>query len=292
VKHELLVDLVRKHPDKVPALLAECLRLDLPAYAEVTVQSPDLNDSRPAIYHADAVLTLTDGRKPILAIVAEAQLGDDNRKRLTWPVYLAMVRHRLDCPAILLVLCPTPTIAKWCGTPIDMGHPGWVLVPLVIGPEQIPQVTEPKKVAAFPELGVLSALAHGSGPRGGKIAQALLEGLYQAGRHSDESTRELYAHYMDSVLGELPSLVRKQMETQMATKMEYHSAFARSYHSEGKIEGKIEGKVESILEVLSARGLTVPEEAREQILSCHDIHKLNTWLRRAATVTTIEDLFA
>lgn len=286
MKHELLIDLVRKEPSAAPALLTECLGLDLPVHYEVGIESPDLNESKPGIYHADAVLSLRHNGKRGLAIVLEVQLGNDGKKRFTWPVYLAMVRHRLNCPVMLVVICRTKRMADWCSRPIDMGHPGWILHPLVIGPEQIPIITDPKKVAATPALGVLSALAHGAGPHGIQVAETLLEGLYQAARNRDEATVELYSHYMDSVLDELPALVRKHMETQMATKMEYRSAFARRYYAEGEAKGL----AKAIIQVLEARGLTVPEEIGERILSCHDIRKLNTWVKRAATIDTVDDL--
>jgi hypothetical protein len=42
--------------------------------------------------------------------------------------------------------------------------------------------------------------------------------------------------------------------------------------------------------VLEGRGITVPTETREQILACADLARLDTWLRRAITATTIEDV--
>ncbi|MEV5407534.1 hypothetical protein AB0K60_01680 [Thermopolyspora sp. NPDC052614] len=80
--------------------------------------------------------------------------------------------------------------------------------------------------------------------------------------------------------------------------MEYRSAFARRYYAEGFAtgfaegfaEGLVKGLTEAIIEVLEVRGLTVPEEVSERILSCHDHRTLHTWLRRAVTVATINDL--
>jgi len=45
-----------------------------------------------------------------------------------------------------------------------------------------------------------------------------------------------------------------------------------------------------VLTVLDARGVPVPEAVREQILACTDLARLDTWLRRATTATTAEDV--
>jgi len=39
-----------------------------------------------------------------------------------------------------------------------------------------------------------------------------------------------------------------------------------------------------------ARGVSVPATVREQILACTDLAQLDTWLRRAVTATTAEDV--
>lgn len=77
----------------------------------------------------------------------------------------------------LLVLTTRPAVARWCSRPIDMGDGRWVLVPDVLGPEQIPQVTRACEARRRPELAVLSVLAHGRGPRGAAIGRAALAGV-------------------------------------------------------------------------------------------------------------------
>lgn len=62
-------------------------------------------------------------------------------------MYLVSLRTRMKCPAILVVVCIESTVAKWCATPIDLGHPGLVLTPLVLGPDLIPLVTTPEEAA-------------------------------------------------------------------------------------------------------------------------------------------------
>ena len=66
---------------------------------------------------------LNVGDKPVLGVVVEVQLGSDEGKHWTWPVYLATLRARLRCPALLLVLCVNAGVARWSARPIAMGHP-------------------------------------------------------------------------------------------------------------------------------------------------------------------------
>ncbi|MEV7807179.1 hypothetical protein AB0O28_29960 [Microbispora sp. NPDC088329] len=60
---------------------------------------------------------------------------------------------------------------------------------------------------------------------------------------------------------------------------------------QGREEGRAEGEIEAILAVLDARGLEIPSEARERINRCSDLHILGKWIRRAATATSVDDIF-
>ncbi|WP_245681874.1 hypothetical protein [Actinomadura kijaniata] len=61
--------------------------------------------------------------------------------------------------------------------------------------------------------------------------------------------------------------------------------------SQGRTEGKAEGEAEALLTFLEARGVEIPHDARERILSCTDLDQLNTWLRRAVAATSAAELF-
>lgn len=56
-------------------------------------------------------------------------------------------------------------------------------------------------------------------------------------------------------------------------------------------EGRAEGRTEGLLLVLEARGIALADGTREKITSCDDPQLLRQWLNRAATATTIEDVF-
>jgi hypothetical protein len=42
--------------------------------------------------------------------------------------------------------------------------------------------------------------------------------------------------------------------------------------------------------VLDARGVHVSEATREEILACTDLAQLDTWVRRAVTAPTVDDV--
>jgi predicted transposase/invertase (TIGR01784 family) len=66
----------------------------------------------------------------------------------------------------------------------------------------------------------------------------------------------------------------------------------RQGEHKGKIEGKIEGRAEeaarSVLTVLRVRGIVVPETARERILAEKEMARLERWLEKSATATSID----
>lgn len=283
--HEALIDLFRHRPELAAALLSASFGVDVPAYQGIRLDSGELTDLAPTEYRADAVVVLTTREVPVLAVVVEVQLRRDANKRRSWPVYLATLHARLRCPSLLLVVCPHRATAAWCAEPIDLGHPGWVLCPLVLGPAQVPVVTDPIEASRLPELAVLSAIAHGGAKQHEKVLEALLAALSSI----DDDQAHLYA---DVVLAALPRAARAHLEALMKSgTYEYQSDFARRYYGEGKAQGTAEGEAKAVLAVLAARGITVPDDIRQRINECTDLEQLETWVRRAATADSIYDVF-
>ncbi len=84
------------------------------------------------------------------AVIAEVQLGIDADKLRTWPLYVAAARARLGCPVTLLVLAPDPAVARWASQPIELGHPGFMLRPVVVGYAQIPRIRDAAAAGGAP----------------------------------------------------------------------------------------------------------------------------------------------
>lgn len=263
-------------------MLAGAFGLSVPDHRRTRVDSGDLPDLAPTERRADTVVVLTDGDDvPVLAVVVEAQTSEDRGKRWTWPAYLATLRARLRCPTVLLVVCSKDRTARWCAKPIDLGHPGWTLSPLVLGPARIPVVTDADQAASNPQLAGLSAIVHGAHPERDKVFHAFLSAL----RFVDPADGPLY---YEIVLAALPKSARLRLEAFMTTgTFQYKSQFARQYISQGRAEGE----AEAVLAVLDARGIDVPDDMKSRITTCTDLKQLTTWVRRAAVAEKVDDLF-
>ena len=84
-----------------------------------------------------------------------------------------------------------------------------------------------------------------------------------------------------------------------AGKYEYQSDFARSYfgqgeakgRAEGEAKGRAEGEAKALVAVLEARGMTLDAPTRERIMGCTDSDQLQRWIVRAATASSIHEVF-
>ncbi len=261
--------------------------LELPVYTEVRVEAATLSDVAPAEYRADVVILLYNGR-PVLGIVVEVQLGVDPRKRYTWPPYVTGLRARFECPACLMVITGEEDVARWAAAPIDT-CPCGVLTPYVVGPRGVPVVTDREVAMKYPELAVMSVMAHGEGePR---IALTVAQAAASAALGLDSDKQALYLDLIENALGEA---ARKAFQMLPQNYQFQGPSYLRG-RSEGKAEGRAEGKAEdranSVLVVLEARGIAASDEQRRHILACDDLEQLSVWLRRAATVTEARELF-
>jgi hypothetical protein len=283
--HEAFIEIFRHRPSLAAELLAGPLGLDVPRHQQARLESADLTDLVPTQYRADAVVALTTNDVPVLAVVVEVQLRRDPAKLWSWPVYVTNLRARLRCPTVLLVVCADERTARWCATPIPLGHPALSLTPLVVGPDRVPVVTDPAEAVRSPELTVMSAMAHADHPDRDRVWRALLAALVSV----DQERSTLYS---DIVLAALPAAARQDLEALMATRTyEYQSDFVRRNVLQGRAEGRLESRAEAVLTVLDARGVDVPDEARSRIMGCSDLNLLDVWIRRAVTASTIADIF-
>ena len=297
--HEGYVELFRHQPELAAHILRP-LGIQVPHFQRARLSTTDLTDVAPTEYRADAVVTLDNPDSPALAIVIEVQLRVDPRKRLVWPAYATTLRARLDCPVVLLAVCPNQKVADWCAATISIGPPSSVLTPVALGPDQIPMVTDVTTARRSPELAVLSALAHGTEPDPTPIFGAMLTAL-------DEIDHDQAALYTDLVLAVLPAAARQRLEEFMtATADRYQSDFARRYYSQGEAagfsqgeaagitqgeaRGRVDGERTALITILDTRGIQVPEQIRDRIRDCTDLRQLEIWIRRAVTVDKIQDL--
>jgi hypothetical protein len=163
--------------------------------------------------------------------------------------------------------------------PIEIGVPGFVLYPPVLRRTAVPVVAELTEAARRPELGVLSAMAHGETGQGATIAAAVLPAI----RGLDDDRARLYC---DLVYNSLNEAARRALETMMKG-YEYQSDFAKKYVAQGRDQGRAEEAARNVLAVLRVRGIAVPDEVRERILAQKEPERLGRWLEKAAVAASV-----
>ncbi|MFF4123690.1 hypothetical protein ACFYYP_09230 [Microbispora rosea] len=295
IDHEMPIELIRNRPETALELLHSVTGMRMPPVAVARVEAADCTQPGPIERRADSVVVVRDETgTALLAVIVEVQLGRDAAKRFSWPVYVATLRSQHKCDTALLVICPDQSMARWCEKAIRLG-PSGVIIPLAIHPGRMPLITDPEQARACPELAVLSAVAHSDEAESEQVLEAMLAGLATL----DEDRVRIYLNH---VFGSLPEVTVKRLE-EMVTTIQDFDYLGEKYFShwvdkgreegraEGREEGRAEGEINSILTVLDARGLEISDEARERIRRCEDLSQLSTWVRRAATVASADDLF-
>lgn len=306
--HEVLPELFTNEPELAARLLG-ALGWQLPDYERAKTDCTDLADTAPTEYRADRVVVLSKASRPVLAVIVEVQLRPDKDKPWVWPVYVATLRARLRCPVVLLVLSPDKRTTAWASKEIDLGFGVATLQPLVLGPEQVPSVTDPEVAAEMPELAVLSAIAHRNDLQRDRVFEAMLAALDRLANEPGSRSSERANMYYDLVLSTLSRAARSSLEALMTTSQrEYLSEtfreMAANGHAKGRAEGLAEGRAEGLAEartsdaariltsVLEARGLELTDAVRARIENCSDADRLEHWIRSAAVAVDIDEVFA
>ncbi len=182
-----------------------------------------------------------------------------------------------------------PGVSKWCGQPIVVGEPDFVLSPITFSTGDVPRIADPELARRHPEITVMSMLLHyDEDPE--RLTRALSVALDEADRISPERAKM----YADLVLGSLKNSAARQFleEALSIAAYEYKSDFARRYVAEGEARGEARGEAKSILAILEERGFTVAPETERRIRECADLDLLGVWLRRALRVASVEEVFA
>jgi hypothetical protein len=192
----------------------------------MVIVTPDLSQVAPTGYFADTVVVLQDRTaRPVTGVIIEVQRDVDDTRLLTWPSYVANLRAKRACDALLLVIAPDPSVAAWARQPIELGHPGFCLTPIVVSFDDAPEIHDRLAASQLPQLAVLSVRAH---PRL-EIAEVAIEAVAQL-------PADLARLHYDVIIDALPATVRQILEVRMQ-RYEYKSDFARKSYGQGLQEG-------------------------------------------------------
>jgi hypothetical protein len=282
--HEDLLGLVRERPAFAAEVLAKLVDVHVPRFANARVTDSALNEA-PIELRADAVVLLDDER-PVFGIVVEAQLQRDGRKEYTWPAYAAIARARHECPFVVIVLTASSQVARWAGETIQLGC--GTFRPIVLGPEQIPKVTDPAQAIRDPELALLSVMTHGAGDdidTAVRIATATSEILL----HDEVKKTMNKALYLGLIERSLSAAAKEKFRMQPETRRLYSDSYYEGMEA-GEAKGEARGRIQAVLKILTKRGLAVSDEQRRRIAACADLAVLDGWIDRAFSVTSADEL--
>ena len=282
--HESLVYLFRNRPTLAAALLRDALQVDLPRHTQARIESADLTNIQPTEYRADLVAVLIENA-PVLGIIVEVQLSIDERKRYAWPVYVASLRARLQCPVCLLVITLNERVARWAKLPTILGGSN-VFEPFVLNRTGVPEISDDTHASADPELAVLSALAHGRHADTHKATQIARAAL-KASVALDGDRCRLYS---DLILTSLSEAARRELKSMDPAKYEYQSDMAKYWDAHGKALGRVEGRIEGaanvILKQLTLRFGMLSEEVQTFVRRA-DIKLLDAISERVLSAKTL-----
>jgi hypothetical protein len=303
VGHEFMIELL----GRVPWLLRDLLgprfedRLEL-ASTQLRFHRSDATVSQIPPLGCDLCIELyeADSAKLVMALVVEVQLQIDERKPFSWVAYQAAQFCRLEVPAVLVVITNDRKVAQWAAEPIWSGQT-W-LTPMVIGPGDVPAITDPDVAERSIELAFVSGVVHGQDMLAARIGLALAHAL-------DASPDHDLAVYWDTFLASLSESVRKELEMELQRRRwQPRSDWGREIFAngvaEGKVEGErlgiakgqllgqVEGRAAAVIALLEIRGLSVSTAIHERVMACTDLALLDRWFRRAATAHSVEETFA
>ncbi|WP_024804642.1 hypothetical protein [Nocardia sp. BMG51109] len=279
-RHEAMHRIFRHDPG-VFARAFRALDLPFPEPRAVDLLPTDLTEIVPLEHRVDSLLRIDTGEGAYLLLV-EAQSQDDPDKPAAWAYYVAHAHSKYRLPVVLLVVCHDKVTALWAARPAPLGLPLWpslTVQPMVLGPHNVPVVTDSDSAAEDIPLATLSAVAHAKDPRIGDVLKALATALRDV---DDEEDRTILAELTELGLGTTAAA------TTWRQLMTVDLSFFRSETSQRL---RAQGVASSILRILERRGITVPEAARDRITACADPAMLDTWLDRAVDAATIDDVF-
>ncbi|NBM15268.1 hypothetical protein GUY61_06225 [Streptomyces sp. GC420] len=269
--------------------VSEVLGVGFAPPTAVTVMPTDLTEARPLERRVDTLLRLDSEDDESVLLAVEAQGKKDPDKPASWAYYASYLHSKYRLQPMLLVVCQDRATAEWAARPVRIGPRQWPLLtlrPLVAGPHNMPVISDPAEVGKDLALATLAAVTHGRDPDAGAILKAVSTSLRDA-------PAEIAAPIVELIslgLGKLPAAAiwRKLVAVDLSF---YKSPISEELRAEGRAEGETRRAAQDVLDVLEARGLDVPDEAREQITGCGDPEILRRWLLRAVTASSAEDIF-
>jgi hypothetical protein len=156
---------------------------------------------------------------------------------------------------------------------------------VVLGPASVPVVTEVAVAEQETELAILSAVAHGNGPEGLDVVQAVLSAL---GRFDHEHA----AVYFQIVYTALREPMRQALEAMIMERQTQAKATFPPFAQQLIDRGKLEGERGALLRLVARAGITLSEEERARVDACTDLATLDRWVDNVLGAKTAADVLS
>ncbi|OII64484.1 MULTISPECIES: hypothetical protein [unclassified Streptomyces] len=278
--HEAMHRIFQEFPELF-SRVSQALGIDLPQPSSVKVLPNDLTENRPVERRVDTLLHFESETDGGFLIAVEAQGKKDATKAASWAYYVSYLCNKHGLPPLLLVVCQDRATAEWAAQPVRIGPDWWptlTLQPLVVGPHNLPAITDPVEAQKDLAFAALSAITHASDPE----VAAILKALSTALRDMPEDLVNPVVEFTAQGLG------NRRAKDIWRNLVAVDLSFYHSYLSDGI---RAESRAEDILLILEERGLAVSDSVRERVSACEDPAIMRSWLLRALTATTAEEIF-
>ncbi|MEU9332062.1 hypothetical protein AB0D49_02730 [Streptomyces sp. NPDC048290] len=291
--HEGMHRIFQERPEILTPVF-DLLGIELPQKSTVEAIVSDATENRPLARYVDTVLRVTPADGDAFLLAVESQEKRNPKKEVSWPYYVSYLQSKYDLPVLLLVVCRDRATAKWATGPFACEARGWTAqrtYPLVVGPDNVPMITDERTAAEKPAMAAFAALTHANNPR----VEAILEALARGSKGLSLEDSDFIVQFLDAALGNSPAGDKWRNFMGFINYFPGRGTVMERAYLEGKEEGREEGMAEGaakgVLRVLEVRGLTVSDDLRARITASTDLPLLARWLDLAGTVETVEELF-
>ncbi|WP_026925289.1 hypothetical protein [Glycomyces arizonensis] len=285
IPHEALHHLFREDP----GLFTQTMRRvfderfpDIKEVAEVIVDTTSLDAVER--YIDTSLRVTTDQGEEILVIEPQTEPPSPQKIR-SWAWYLAFLENKYQLPTSLLILTAKEPTARACRRELFLGPPRspvMRLFPRIVGPDNMPLITDAAEAAEDVPFAVLALLTQRLNPGVERAMRPLMDALDTL----DTDTARYYAEFVEGGLGES---CQREVWKQIMKTMTY--GYVSELKQEFREEGHLETAVKTLLAVLDARGLDATDADRDRIRSCTDHERLLAWTVCAATASSTAEVF-
>ncbi|WP_338781237.1 hypothetical protein [Streptomyces sp. DG1A-41] len=146
-----------------------------------------------------------------------AQTARARGKESSWSYYVAYLRAKFGLPVLLVAVCKNRPTASWAAGPFECRVGTWTTQstrPFVLGPDNVPEITDESVVAREPAMATFSAVVHSESENAAAILGMPARGM----RSFDKATAKYWCEWLEVGLEDTPARETwRELEKMVAT---------------------------------------------------------------------------